>query len=55
MDFVDLDYYRQRLAAEEAATQRARHPAAAQSHQRMAQEYARLIVANDLDGPRTAK
>lgn len=48
MDSVDLDYYRRRIAAEEIAAERARHPLAAESHRRLAQEYASLIVANDL-------
>jgi hypothetical protein len=45
MDSVDLDYYRSRIA------ERARHPLAAECHRRLAQEYASLIVANDLAGP----
>jgi hypothetical protein len=50
MDSVDFDYYRARIAAEELAAARARHPAAAQCHRQLAQEYASLIVANDLTG-----
>jgi lipid-binding SYLF domain-containing protein len=42
----DLDYYLSRIAAEEIAAQRAAHPAAAESHRRLAEEYASLIVAN---------
>jgi hypothetical protein len=48
MDSVDLDYYRNRIAAEEIAAERARSPLAANCHRRLAQEYASLIVANDL-------
>jgi hypothetical protein len=48
MDSVDLDYYRSRIASEEIAAERARHPLAADCHRRLAQEYASLIVANDL-------
>jgi hypothetical protein len=51
MDSVDFDYYRARIAAEEIAAARARHPVAAQCHRQLAQEYASLIVANDLTGP----
>jgi hypothetical protein len=43
----DLDYYRQRLAAEAIAAERASHPLAAASHRRLAEEYASLIVANE--------
>lgn len=43
----DLDYYRQRISAEEIAAQRATHPLAAASHRRLAEEYASLIVANN--------
>jgi hypothetical protein len=50
MDSVDLDYYRGRIAAEEIAAERARHPLAAESHRKLAQEYAGLIVANDRGG-----
>ena len=39
----DLEYYRARLAAEEIAVERARHPLAAESHRRMVEGYARLI------------
>ena len=49
MDTVDLDYYRGRIAAEEIAAAQARHPLAAECHRRLAQEYASLIVANDLN------
>ena len=48
MDSVDFDYYRARIAAEEIAAARSRHPVAAQCHRQLAQEYASLIVANDL-------
>lgn len=47
MNKTDLDYYRERIAAEEIAAQRAKHPSAARSHQRLAEEYASLIVANE--------
>ncbi|HEY0445184.1 MAG TPA: hypothetical protein VGD19_01900 [Allosphingosinicella sp.] len=47
MDKSDLEYYLARIAAEEIAAQRATHPLAAQSHKRLAEEYASLIVAND--------
>ncbi len=47
MDQLDLDYYRARIAEEEIAAQRAAHPRAAESHKRLAEEYASLIVAND--------
>lgn len=47
MDQSDLDYYRGRIAAEEVAAQLASHPQAAESHRRLAEEYASLIVAND--------
>ncbi|HZG07413.1 MAG TPA: hypothetical protein VEZ70_00360 [Allosphingosinicella sp.] len=55
MDIVDLDYYRERIASEEIAAARARHPAAAESHRLLAQEYASLIVANDLEAIRAAE
>jgi hypothetical protein len=45
MDKNDLDYYRARIAEEEIAAQRATHPLAAESHKRLAEEYASLIVA----------
>lgn len=51
MDQVDLDYYLARIAAEEIAAQRASDPVAADCHKRLAEEYASLIVANDLDVP----
>ena len=41
----DFDYYRTRIAEEEIAAQRATHPLAAESHRRLAEEYASLIVA----------
>ena len=43
----DRLYYRSRIAAEEAAAARAAHPLAADSHRRLAAEYASLIAAND--------
>ena len=45
MDKSDFDYYRARIAEEEIAAQRATHPLAAESHKRLAEEYASLIVA----------
>lgn len=45
MHQTDIDYYRARIAEEEIAAQRATHPLAAQSHRRLAEEYASLIVA----------
>ena len=45
MDKTDFDYYRARIAEEEIAAQRAAHPLAAESHRRLAEEYASLIVA----------
>jgi hypothetical protein len=47
MDQSDFDYYRARIAEEEIAAQRATHPLAAESHRKLAEEYASLIVAND--------
>ncbi|HLL59258.1 MAG TPA: hypothetical protein VK391_05135 [Allosphingosinicella sp.] len=45
MDKSDLDYYRARIAEEEIAAQRATHPLTAESHKRLAEEYASLIIA----------
>ncbi len=45
MNKSDFDYYRARIAEEEIAAQRATHPLAAQSHRRLAEEYASLIIA----------
>lgn len=45
MNKSDIEYYRARIAEEEIAAQRASHPLAAQSHRRLAEEYASLIVA----------
>lgn len=47
MDQSDFEYYRARIAEEEIAAQRAAHPLAAESHKRLAEEYASLIVATD--------
>ena len=47
MEKSDFEYYLARIAAEEIAAQRATHPLAAESHKRLAEEYASLIVAND--------
>ncbi len=45
MNKSDFEYYRARIAEEEIAAQRATHPLAAESHRRLAEEYASLIVA----------
>jgi hypothetical protein len=45
MNKTDLDYYWARIAEEEIAAQRASHPLAAESHKRLAEEYASLMVA----------
>jgi hypothetical protein len=45
---IDIDYYRSRIAAEQVAAQSATHPLAAECHRRLAEEYASLVVANDL-------
>lgn len=37
-------YYRDRLAAERDAAHRAEHPAAAESHRRLAERYASLLT-----------
>ena len=47
MDHIDLEYYRGRIAEEEIAAQRATHPLAAESHKKLAEEYASLIVATE--------
>ena len=47
MNKSDLDYYRARIAEEEIAAQRATHPLAAESHRKLAEEYASLIVASE--------
>ena len=47
MDQSDLDYYRARIAEEEIAAQRAAHPLAAESHKKLAEEYASLIIATE--------
>lgn len=54
MNEADLRYYLSRIAAEELAAQRATHPLAADSHRKLAEEYASLIVANDF-GPKLAR
>jgi hypothetical protein len=48
----DRAYYRSRIAAEEAAAARAAHPLAAESHRRLAAQYANLIADNDSALPR---
>lgn len=47
MKKTDLDYYLARIAAEEIAASRATHPLAAETHRRLAEEYASLIIASD--------
>ncbi len=47
MEQSELDYYRARIAEEEIAAQRAAHPLAAESHKKLAEEYASLIVATE--------
>jgi hypothetical protein len=47
VDQSDFEYYRARIVQEEIAAQRASHPLAAESHRKLAEEYASLIVAND--------
>jgi hypothetical protein len=49
MNDIDLEYYRSRIVAEEIAAQRASHPLAANSHKRLAEEYASLLVAMNVD------
>ena len=49
MDPDERRYYLERIAAEQIAAQRAKHPAAAEMHKRLAEEYASLIVANDAE------
>jgi hypothetical protein len=41
---TDLDYFRARASAERVAADRARHPAAAESHRRLAQAYAAMVA-----------
>ena len=47
LDQTDLDYYRGRIAEEEIAAQCAAHPQAAESHKKLAEEYASLIIATE--------
>ncbi|MBV8687465.1 MAG: hypothetical protein JOZ90_14455 [Alphaproteobacteria bacterium] len=54
MEQTDLDYYRSRIAAEQRAAARARHPLAADCHRRLAEEYADLIVASQGAGREAA-
>jgi hypothetical protein len=49
MNDYDLVYYRARIVEEEIAAQRASHPLAADSHKRLAEEYASLLVAVGAD------
>jgi len=46
MNQIDLDYYLERVAAEELAARHSADPLAADCHKRLAEEYASLIVAN---------
>ncbi len=48
MNQADLAYYQARIAAEEIAAERATHPLAAECHRKLAEEYASLIVVNDM-------
>jgi hypothetical protein len=50
MNSSDLEYYRGRIVEEEIAAQRATHPLAAESHKRLAEEYASLLVAVNAGG-----
>lgn len=54
MNKADLDYYRSRKTAEEAAAQRAGHPCAVKSHQRLAEHYAGLIKVGEAEIQETA-
>jgi hypothetical protein len=49
MNDTDLEYYRARIVEEEIAAQRATHPLAADTHKRLAEEYASLLVAMNVD------
>lgn len=49
MNEIDLEYYRARIVEEEIAAQRASHPLAADSHKRLAEEYASLLIAMNVD------
>jgi hypothetical protein len=49
MNDIDLEYYRARIVEEEIAAQRATHPLAADTHKRLAEEYASLLVAMNVD------
>ena len=51
----DLEYYRGRIAEEEIAAQRAAHPQAAESHKKLAEEYASLIIAIEPAAKQTAE
>ena len=51
MNKTDLDYYHGRIATEQIAAERATNPRAAQSHKRLAEEYASLIVASGVGVP----
>lgn len=48
MNSCDLEYYRARIAQEERAAARAKHPLAAECHRQLADEYASMIIANGL-------
>lgn len=47
MDQRDRQYYLDRIAAEEMAARRATHPAVAETHRKLAEEYASLLIANE--------
>ena len=52
MNKADLEYYRSRKSAEEAAAQRAGHPCAVKSHLRLAEQYAGLVrIGEEEHGP----
>lgn len=52
MTAIDLDYYRARIAAEELAAASASHPAAAECHRQLADEYASMMIANGFSADR---
>ena len=55
MEPNERQYYLDRIAAEELAARRATHPAAAETHRKLAEEYASLLIANEqASGPRSA-
>lgn len=54
MNEADRSYYLERVAAERTAAACAAHPLAAESHRKLAEEYASLIVAIDLSSNDTS-